>query len=102
MPGTCLEDYLKKARTLIPPEDWYNLACLESISENVDIAFEHLRKAVQKERLTGIGQGKTPISNGYGAIHASWKSLVYRLNNKNSEVLETSDLIFAQIQGVLT
>jgi len=45
------EEYLKKARALIAPEDWYNLACLESICGNLESAFEYLKKAVRKEKF---------------------------------------------------
>ncbi len=34
-----------EVRALIPADDWYNLACLESICGNVDAALAHLRRA---------------------------------------------------------
>lgn len=40
-------EYLSQAVALIPNEDWYNLACFEAIRGSADVAFEHLRHAVQ-------------------------------------------------------
>jgi tetratricopeptide (TPR) repeat protein len=45
------EEDLIKARAFIPIDDCYNLACLESICENGDLAFEYLTKAAQKDGL---------------------------------------------------
>lgn len=42
------EQYAAEARTLLSPTDWYDLACLESICGNVDIALENLRRAAGK------------------------------------------------------
>jgi Flp pilus assembly protein TadD/NAD-dependent SIR2 family protein deacetylase len=41
--------YAAQARQLIKPDDWYNLACLESICDNTDAAIENLRQASQKD-----------------------------------------------------
>ncbi len=40
-----------QARALIKPEDWYNLACLESVCGNTDTAIENLRRAAQAEKF---------------------------------------------------
>ncbi|HKY04155.1 MAG TPA: tetratricopeptide repeat protein, partial [Blastocatellia bacterium] len=40
--------YAAQARQLIEPDDWYNLACLESISGNTDLALEKLKEAAKK------------------------------------------------------
>jgi tetratricopeptide (TPR) repeat protein len=40
-----------QARALIPPDDWYNLACLESICGNVEAALEALRRAAEAEKF---------------------------------------------------
>lgn len=40
--------YAAEARPLIPADDGYNLACLESICGNVDLALEQLRRAAQQ------------------------------------------------------
>jgi tetratricopeptide (TPR) repeat protein len=44
-------EYLDKARKFLPSDDWYNHACLESVCENFDLAFEYLVKAAQRERF---------------------------------------------------
>lgn len=41
--------YIEKARQYIPENDFYSLACLESICDNFDLAFEYLSKATQTE-----------------------------------------------------
>lgn len=41
--------YIEKARQLIPEDSFYNLACLESICDNFDLAFEYLQKVAQME-----------------------------------------------------
>ncbi len=43
--------YAAEARARVPADDWYNLACLESICGNVDAALEHLRRAAQQEEF---------------------------------------------------
>ena len=40
--------YAAQARELFVPDDWYNLACLESVAGNIDAAIENLRRAVQQ------------------------------------------------------
>ena len=42
-------DHTEKARQFMPEDDWYNRACLESICDNFDLAFEHLQRAAQAE-----------------------------------------------------
>lgn len=39
--------FVEKARQYIPADDFYNRACLESVCDNFDLAFEYLRKAAQ-------------------------------------------------------
>ncbi|MGA7193612.1 MAG: tetratricopeptide repeat protein, partial [Anaerolineales bacterium] len=39
--------YTDKAHKFIPEDDWYNRACLESVCNHFDIAFEYLKKAAQ-------------------------------------------------------
>jgi Flp pilus assembly protein TadD/NAD-dependent SIR2 family protein deacetylase len=41
--------YAAQAREVIKSDDWYNLACLESICENTEAAIENLRRAAQKD-----------------------------------------------------
>jgi tetratricopeptide (TPR) repeat protein/NAD-dependent SIR2 family protein deacetylase len=43
--------YAAKARKLIKPDSWYNLACLESICGNINAAIEALEKASGKRNL---------------------------------------------------
>ncbi len=43
--------FVEKARQYIPEDDFYNRACLESVCDNPDLAFEYLQKAAQKERF---------------------------------------------------
>jgi hypothetical protein len=40
-----------QARALILSDDWYNLACLESVAGNVDMAIEHLRCAASNPKF---------------------------------------------------
>ena len=42
---------IEKARQYIPEDDFYNRACLESVCDNLDLAFEYLRRAAQKEKF---------------------------------------------------
>ena len=56
----CSEEYLAHACKLIAPNDWYNLACLESICENTDLALKHLSKAVQKDSFDREWAWKDP------------------------------------------
>lgn len=44
-------EHIENARQSIAEDSWYNLACLESICDNFDVAFEHLRKAVESEEF---------------------------------------------------
>ena len=44
-------EHLVKARELIPLDDFYNLACLESVCANFDQSFENLAKAAHRERF---------------------------------------------------
>ncbi|PYS49294.1 MAG: hypothetical protein DMF68_10420, partial [Acidobacteria bacterium] len=41
--------YAAQAREIIKSDDWYNLACLESICENTEAAIENLRRAAQAD-----------------------------------------------------
>lgn len=41
--------YAAQAREIIKSDDWYNLACLESVCENTEAAIENLRRAAQKD-----------------------------------------------------
>lgn len=43
--------YAAQACELIEPDDWYNLACLESICGNANAAIENLRRAAQENKL---------------------------------------------------
>lgn len=40
---------INKARRLIPEDDWYNRACLESVCDDFDLAFNYLEKATKTE-----------------------------------------------------
>jgi len=42
-------DILEKAHALMPEDDLYNRACLESVSHNIDSAFAYLQKAAKQE-----------------------------------------------------
>ena len=43
--------FATQARALIKPDDWYNLACLESVCGNVDAAIENLRRAAEDKKF---------------------------------------------------
>ena len=50
MLGESIEpSFIEKARQYIPENDFYNKACLESVCDDFDLAFEYLGKGVQKE-----------------------------------------------------
>ena len=42
-------EYTEKAHQFLPEDDWYNRACLESVCDNFDLAFEYLQRAAQAE-----------------------------------------------------
>jgi protein O-mannosyl-transferase len=42
-------EYAARARELIKPDDWYTLACLESVCGNTDAAIGNLKRAAQKD-----------------------------------------------------
>ena len=42
-------DYNEKARLIMSEDDWYNHACLESVCDNFDLAFEYLQKATESD-----------------------------------------------------
>ena len=44
-------DHTEKARQFMPEDDWYNRACLESVCDNFDLAFEYLQRATQHEQF---------------------------------------------------
>ena len=52
--------FIEKARLYIPEDDFYNRACLVSICDNFDLAFEYLQKAVQKEGFNFTWAWKDP------------------------------------------
>src|SRR2546423_269571 len=43
--------YVTQARELFAQDDWYNLACLESVCGNTDAAIENLRRAAEQNKL---------------------------------------------------
>lgn len=43
--------YAAQARELFKPDDWYNLACLESICGNTNVAIENLRRAAEQPQF---------------------------------------------------
>jgi tetratricopeptide (TPR) repeat protein len=50
--GNIISDQqIVKTRRLIPEKDWYNRACLESVCDDFDLAFEYLQQAVDNQRL---------------------------------------------------
>ena len=46
---TILPELLEKARQFMPEDDWYNRACLESVCDHFDSAFEYLQKDAQRD-----------------------------------------------------
>jgi|GEM_PF-1601834 len=57
---TIESELVEKARALMPADDFYNRACLESVCANADLAFEYLQKAAQKERFNPAWAWKDP------------------------------------------
>ena len=55
-----LSEHIEKAQQFIPKEDWYNRACLESICDNFDLAFEYLQKASQHDQFDPAWAWKDP------------------------------------------
>ncbi len=49
-----LAEHLVKARQFLPEDDFYNRACLESVCDNIDLAFEYLEKAAKRERFNPV------------------------------------------------
>lgn len=45
------DQHLEKARQHIPEDEFYNRACLESVCDNSDLAFEYLEKAKQEDKF---------------------------------------------------
>ncbi|MDQ3750762.1 MAG: tetratricopeptide repeat protein [Acidobacteriota bacterium] len=45
---TEFKEYAEKAKQAIAKDDWYNLACLESLNENKNKTLDYLKKAVKK------------------------------------------------------
>lgn len=43
-----VSEYAERARLVAKPSEWYNLACLDSVSGNTDAAIENLRRAAQQ------------------------------------------------------
>ena len=44
-------ELVERAHRFLPEGDFYNKACLESVCDNTDVAFEHLRKATQQKKF---------------------------------------------------
>jgi len=44
-------DYAEKARELMPKDDWYNRACLESVCDHFELAFSYLERAAEQDRF---------------------------------------------------
>lgn len=45
------KNYIEKARQSIHEDNWYDRACLESISDNLDLAIEYLQKAKESNNF---------------------------------------------------
>jgi tetratricopeptide (TPR) repeat protein len=45
------EEYLAKAQTLLPNDDWYDQACLNSVCGKLDVAFDNLAKAALNDNF---------------------------------------------------
>ena len=52
--------YATQARELFEPDDWYNLACLESVCGNSDASIENLRRAAQKDSFNPAWTRRDP------------------------------------------
>ena len=55
-----LSKHLTKARQLISPNNYYNLACLESVSDNSDLAFENLQRAAESDGFDVVWAWEDP------------------------------------------
>lgn len=53
-------EHIEKARQFIPKDNWYNYACLESVCDNFDLAFEYLQKASKEESFNSVWAWKDP------------------------------------------
>jgi hypothetical protein len=53
-------EHLEKTRRYLPADNWYCKACLESVCNNPDLAFEHLAQAAQKGLLDPSWAWKDP------------------------------------------
>lgn len=55
-----LREVYEKTRILMSNEDWYNLACLESVCGNTHIALRHLQRASHQETFDRAWAWKDP------------------------------------------
>ena len=51
---------IEKARQYIPEDDFYNRACLESVGDSFDLAFEYLQRAAQEEGFNSTWAWEDP------------------------------------------
>jgi len=51
---------IDKARQYTPEDNWYNQACIESICENFDLAFEYLQRATQNKEFNSSWAWEDP------------------------------------------
>jgi tetratricopeptide (TPR) repeat protein len=54
------KENIEKARQFMPEDDWYNRACLESVCDNFDLAFEYLEKAAKHEEFDPVWAWQDP------------------------------------------
>lgn len=54
------KEHTENARQFMPEDDWYNRACLESVCDNFDMAFENLEKAAMLEKFNPVWAWEDP------------------------------------------
>jgi tetratricopeptide (TPR) repeat protein len=87
MLGESIEpSFIEKARQLIPEDDFYNRACLESVCDHFDLAFDYLRKAVQKEKFNPKWAWEDPDLQWIRGDPRFAEIVGPKPENKNSEI----------------
>ena len=81
-----LSEPIEKARQFMSEDDFYNRACLESVSDNFDMAFEHLLRAAQKEKFNPAWAWEDPDLQWIRDDPMFVEIVGPKPENKNSEV----------------
>jgi tetratricopeptide (TPR) repeat protein len=53
-------ELITKVRQFVAEDDWYNRACLETMCDNFDLAFEYLQRAAHGEQFNSVWSWEDP------------------------------------------